>query len=347
MGLNKTYLRLNYYIGYYRRLSFKLDPRGGFSQENFVKLRKGDKHYGLFPNNNIMSVSNLSRMERGMIVVKVHVYDLLLEKFGAVFVFRESNIKTQDYLCQRLFNLFFCSSKGIDEIKVEIRKYDQVFRDNCLWLTDLYAIENIFLWFDDNFSLKRNEFHKFVDMFLIFNEILRHLLLYCLAFSCYFNPSLWSSIQRVKQLIGENDFNDELLSAFRYFDQKQYFKLYNVYYKLAERVKPSSHFYKIFIRFKEVILVSESYGTIMDDVFLEKILLLYTTENCQFRKLVIRVYYSKKHIHHDVRYLYLNFLIYEPYPYLIRKLLYNRILSRINRIEYKNQFLRWNEGIFG
>lgn len=111
MNQKEIFFRLNQYIAINRRLRLKEDALGHFKQAEFVKVHPYEKNYGEILNDVICSPSYLSRLEQNKVTAKTHVYDLLLAKLDAEFVLRESNNKTQDYLCQRVVNLFFARVK--------------------------------------------------------------------------------------------------------------------------------------------------------------------------------------------------------------------------------------------
>ena len=343
MNQKEIFFRLNQYIAINRRLRLKEDALGHFKQAEFVKVYPHEKNYGEIPNNRICAPSTLSRLEQNKITAKTHVYDLLLAKLDAEFVLRESNNKTQDYLCQRVLNLFFCSTKDVDAVRLEINRYSVLFKRNCLWITDLQAIESLLNWFESDVVLGRRRFDELINQFEIFHPKLSHLLLYYLAYSSYFNPTLWPSIKIVKELIIKHDFNDEVLFAFQNFNERQQFKLIEVYYKNEARVHKESYLHQVFMKFKKVVIEASLHELIGDDVYLEILLNEFITNNSQFKKLIHRVYSAKKYNRNEARYLYLNFLIYEPFPYSIRKILHNRIYHKIKREDYRKEFLGWKK----
>ena len=341
MDQKEICFRLNKFIAFNRRLQLKQNALGHFKQQEFVKIYPNEQNYGEIPKDQICSPYFLSRLEQGKVTAKIHVYDLLLAKLGARFVFRESNNKTQDYLCQRLVNLFFCSCMDIQAYRNEVHRYSTFLKNNCLWVTDLEAIEIILQWFETNSTLNCSKFEELNAKFYIFNPKIRHILLYYFAYSSYFNPILWPSIKHVKELILSNNIDDEILLTFLSFDQRQYFNLIKIYYKNKGDISKMSYRYHLFVKFKKVIIYDNLHTFETDDDFLKTLLDEFITQNSQFKKMVQRVCSNVKYNRNETRYLFLNFLNYEPFPHSFRKILFHRTLPKITRDDYKKEFLVW------
>lgn len=342
MPQNKIFIRLGRFIGIERRLKRKKNPIGRFKQEDFINLLPGDKYYEEKHNYKICSITTLSSIENGSKVAREPIYAMLLDKVDAIYVYRESNIKSQDYLCQGLVDLFFHSYSNCPLYRKEFQFISESIKNDCLWTVDCIAIESIMKWFDYDVSLSRVKFDYLMSLYPCLHSNVKHILLYYFAYSSYFNPELWSSLSKVRELISQREFNDDYLQSFCHLNLVYHFSLTKTFHERLSTINESSYLFRIFEKFKAVTQLNDMRHVLTQDQLLDRLDQIFSTNNMQFKKSLNRVYLSNKYIQNDARFLYLEFLVFEPFPFSFSKLIFNRTYSKIFCVNKMREFIGWN-----
>ena len=341
MPQNKIFIRLGRFIKHERRTKHKKNPVGRFKQEDFVKLLPGDKYYKDVKSGKICSISTLSKIENGSIVAREPTYKMLLDKVDAIYIYRESNVKSQDYLCQGLVDLFFNSYQSVRLYREELQRISETITNDCLWTVDCIAIESILRWFEYDVSLSRIKFDYLIGLYPCLHSNVKHILLYYFAYSSYFNPELWSSLSKVRELISQREFNDAFLQSFCHLNLVHQFSLTKTFHEQLNLINESSYLFRIFEKFKEVIELVDMRHALIQDQLLERLYQIFSTNNMQFKKSLNRVYFSNKYIQQDARFLFLEFLVFEPFPFIFSKLVFERTFSKIFCVHQLREFIGW------
>jgi hypothetical protein len=317
---------------------------GKFKQSEFVKIDPNDDYYLVY-GHQICSPSYLSRLENNEVIAKVEVYNYLLNKLNACFIYRESNNKTQDYLCQLIVDLFFSACEDISRIQDEITKHSLNIRQDCLWELDLIAITSILNWFETGVSLELRQFHHLFEIFDCLNPKIQQVLLYYFVCSVYFNPSLWVSSKDVSNLVSMKVLNNNHLTAFQNFDRIQLFNLVKNNSNYSNPINNTSFLNKIILAFNELKKFDPIQGKKYTKEDLEYLMNRFRTSNRQFKKLIDRILSDSKYNHNDVRYLYQNFLVFEPSPHIFTRIIFRNALPKIKRTDQMKDFINWNAAI--
>ena len=299
---------------------------GKYKQSEFVKIDPNDDYY-LEHGSQICTPSYLSRLENNNVIAKEELINYFLSKLNARFIYRESNDRTQDYLCQCIVDLFFSPCGDISRIRNEIIKYSKVLKQDCLWELDLKAIACILNWFETGAPISYEDLRFLSDVFDCLNNKIKRILLHCFVFSVYFDPSLWSASMVVYKLIAKVNYNDEFLLSFLNSDYIMLNRLIGDDRREIDNGNNIGYRRIIVKRFIELFELAGRYGKIPNDELLDKLLSVYVTDNVQFKKSIQRVFKSKKFNEHDYNYLMKSFLIYEPYPFIVSKIINDHVIK--------------------
>jgi hypothetical protein len=339
----ESYQRINHFIYYQYRLLKKGKDGGNYKQSEFIRINPDDVYYPIY-GDKICSVSFFSRIIRNKVIARIEVYNFFLGKLNVKFTYRETNSKNQDYLCQCVADLFFIPGGNINSIRNVVAAHSKNIIDDCLWDLDLIAIDIIFKWYETGISLEQRDFNRLFEMFDCLNPILQHVLLYYFVYSVYFNPALWFTIQDVLILIHGKVLKDEVLNAFQKFDHAKLFNLVkNKSNSTISNTKPS-FLDRILSEFLEVNTIIHSLGKDYTEAEIEYLLIRFRTSNRQFKKLIIRTLLNPKYNHSEVRYLYQNFLFYEPSK-IFMSIIFKNVITKIKRTDQMDEFIEWNHAI--
>lgn len=346
MSQNRIYQRINHYIKYLRKKLLNKDHLGQFKQFEFVKISPEDLDL-LKPNKKqICTVKVLSSMEQNKMIADVLTYDLLLKKLNLSYVYRETNIETQDYLCQCLADLFFIGNKEVKQLRADILKHSKAFSHDFLWQLDLKAIHCILDWFETDKSLSRKDFIYLNEILYCLNENVQQILLHYFVYSSYIDPDIWPLFISTHDLIERRSHQEELLQSLKYLRSGNLLKLYKVYFQTISSINKVSYLYKSIEKFRISIELMNRRSTLSEEAYLDQLFSLFETSNKQFVKAFKRVYLAKKYDKHDTRYLHEHFLIHEPYPRHFSTLLFRRTLEKINQVKDLREFIAWYSAHF-